>query len=135
MKVNTYLFHFEPKNNEISYDFILGQKNTCCYGNPTLPKFIGEAQNFSGFMKQNIFICILPFKMHTIMFVVVVVFFFQEKIIKKKYVCLPYLNFSDPLPETHYFYLFGFPVMFRILAQNQAMETVHIKTGASTGVN
>ena len=24
-------------------------------------------------------------------------FFFQ----KKKYVCLPYLKFSDPLPETH----------------------------------
>ena len=38
----------------------------------------------------------MPFKMHKIIF-------FQ----KKKYVFLPYLKFSDLLPETHLFFLFG----------------------------
>ena len=38
----------------------------------------------------------LPFKTHKI-----VGFFSRKKIIKKKYVCLPYLKFSNPLPETH----------------------------------
>ena len=33
------------------------------------------------------------------------IFFQKKKIIKKKYVCLPYLKFADPLPETHLFYL------------------------------
>ena len=36
----------------------------------------------------------MPFKTHEI------IFFFPEK---KKYVCLPYLKFSDSLPETHIF--------------------------------
>ena len=44
----------------------------------------------------------MPFKMHKIIF-------FPEKKNKKKYMCLPYLKFSVPLPvnpETHlYFYL------------------------------
>ena len=29
----------------------------------------------------------------------------RKKVIKKKYVCLPYLKFSDPLPETHIFFI------------------------------
>ena len=65
---------------------------------------------------RNIILCILkgkgklPFKMHKI------IFFSRKnknkiyvptlpKIFKKKYVCLlPYLKFSDPLPETHLFF-------------------------------
>ena len=35
-----------------------------------------------------------------------IILFFPEKKIKK-YVCLPYLKFSDLLPETHLFFLFG----------------------------
>ena len=31
-------------------------------------------------------------------------FVFRKKI-RKKYVCLPYLKFSDPLSETRFFYL------------------------------
>ena len=38
----------------------------------------------------------MPFKMHKIIF-------FQKKKFKTKYVCLPYLNFLDPLPETNLF--------------------------------
>ena len=30
--------------------------------------------------------------------------FFPGKKIKKKHLCLPYLKFSDPLPETHIFF-------------------------------
>ena len=48
------------------------------------------------FSWKNIILCILkgetPFKMHKIIFS------------RKKYVCLPYLKFSDPLPETHFFF-------------------------------
>ena len=29
------------------------------------------------------------------------------KVLKKKNVCLPYLKFSDLLPETHLLFLFG----------------------------
>ena len=36
-----------------------------------------------------------------------IIIFFQKKSIKKKYVYLPYLKFSDPLPETHFIFLFG----------------------------
>ena len=38
----------------------------------------------------------MPFKMHKINF--------SRKKIIKKYVCLPYLKFSDLLPETHIFF-------------------------------
>ena len=38
----------------------------------------------------------MPFKMHKKLLLV----FSEKNIIKKKYVCLPYLKFSDPLPET-----------------------------------
>ena len=35
-------------------------------------------------------------------------FFSRKKIVNlNKYVCLPYLKFSDRLPETHLFFLFG----------------------------
>ena len=41
----------------------------------------------------------MPFKMHKITF-------FPEKKLIKKYVCLPNVKFSDPLPKTHLaFYL------------------------------
>ena len=43
----------------------------------------------------------MTFKMHKI------IFFPEKKIIKKKYVYLPYLKFLDPLPQTHIFYFFG----------------------------
>ena len=39
----------------------------------------------------------MPFKMHKIIL-------FPEKKCKKKIVCLPYLKFSDLLPETHLFF-------------------------------
>ena len=39
----------------------------------------------------------MPFKMHKILF-------FPEKKNIKKHVCLPYLEFSDMLPETHFFF-------------------------------
>ena len=49
---------------------------------------------------KKIIACILkdisPFKMHKIIF-------FPEKNRLKKHVCLPYLKFSDLLPETHIF--------------------------------
>ena len=35
----------------------------------------------------------MPFKMHKIIYI------FSRKNIKKRYVCLPYIKFSDPLPE------------------------------------
>ena len=31
--------------------------------------------------------------------------FFPEKKINRKYVCLPYLKFADPLPKTHLFFI------------------------------
>ena len=55
---------------------------------------------FSGFLKKIYYmnLCILkvkmPFKMHKIIY-----------IFQKKKVCLPYLKFSDPLPETHFFFI------------------------------
>ena len=56
---------------------------------------------FFRFSGKNKILCILkggmPFKMHEI------IFFPEKKIIKKNYVCLPYLKFSDLLPETHFF--------------------------------
>ena len=56
---------------------------------------------FSRFSGKNIILCIskgkMPFKMHKI------IYFFPEK----KYVCLPYLKFSDPLPETYLFFYFA----------------------------
>ena len=42
----------------------------------------------------------MPSKIHKIIF-------FPE--IKKKYVCLPYLKFSDPLPKTHINFFFIWP--------------------------
>ena len=36
------------------------------------------------------------------------IIFFQKKKIIKKYVCLPYLKFSDPLPETHLFFIWPY---------------------------
>ena len=59
---------------------------------------------FFRFSENNIILCILkgkmPFKMLKI------IFFSRIKNDWKKYVCLPYLKFSDPLPKTHLlFYL------------------------------
>ena len=39
----------------------------------------------------------------------------EKKIIKKKYVCLPYLKCPDPLPETHLFSIwpkYGTPIAY-----------------------
>ena len=84
MKVISYLFHVEPKNNKISYAFnIRPNKNTLFYGNSSLPKFTDEAKNFSGFLKKKLIICTLPFKMHTIMSVVN----FSEKKNNQKNMC------------------------------------------------
>ena len=44
----------------------------------------------------------MPFKIHKI------IFFSRKKKNKKKYVCLPYLKFSDPLSETHIFIYYIF---------------------------
>ena len=56
--------------------------------------------SFSGFPEKNIILCILkgkiPFKMHKI------IFFFRKN--EEKNVYLPYLKFSDPLSETHFFF-------------------------------
>ena len=50
-------------------------------------------------------LCILkgemPFKMHKVIF-------FQKKKLNKKYVCLPYLKFSDLLPETHLYFIWPY---------------------------
>ena len=61
---------------------------------------------FSG--KKYIFFCILKAKCFT---KCIKLYLFPEK--KKKYVCLPYLKFSDQLPETHLFFLFGQSGKFR----------------------
>ena len=57
---------------------------------------------FSSFLGKKLFLCILKgemlFKMQKI------IYFFPEKNNLKKYVCLPYLNLSDPLPKTHLFF-------------------------------
>ena len=42
----------------------------------------------------------MPFKMLEIIYS-----FPEKKTIKKINVCLPYLKFSDPLPETHLFFI------------------------------
>ena len=44
-----------------------------------------------------------------------IIFFPEKKINTKKYVCLPYINFLDPLPETYF--LFGLTVLSLIAAQ------------------
>ena len=62
----------------------------------TQPKSTGETVNCFRFSGKNIILCEMPFKM----------LFFLEKEVIKKYVSLPYLKFSDLLPETHsFFYL------------------------------
>ena len=59
--------------------------------------------------KNNLILCILkgnmPFKMYKIIYI------FPEK----KYVCLPYLKFSDPLPETTYFFIWPKPLISWLL--------------------
>ena len=62
----------------------------------TYLKILVKPRIFLGFLEE-IMICEMPFKMHKINF------FFQKKL-SKKYVCLPYLKFSDPLPETFLFF-------------------------------
>ena len=54
--------------------------------------------------QKNIILGILkgkmPLKMHKI------IYFFPENKIIKKYVCLPYLKFSDSVPEKHLFFFY-----------------------------
>ena len=72
-------------------------KNICVKGYPTLPKFTGETYKgfFSGFLKRYDFMQCLS--------KCIKLYFFQEKL-KKKIRVLPYLKFSDPLPETHFLF-------------------------------
>ena len=44
----------------------------------------------------------------------------------KKYVCLPYLKFSDLLPETHIFFLFGLRHLVHTVSFSckNALETI-----------
>ena len=51
----------------------------------------------------------MPFKMCKIIYI------FPEKKITKKYVCLPYLQFSDQLPETRLFFYLALVYLFGIL--------------------
>ena len=55
---------------------------------------------FSGFLEKNIILCILKVKMPFKMLNFFLLFFPGEKKFRKRNVCLPYLKFSDPLPET-----------------------------------
>ena len=41
--------------------------------------------------------------------------FLQKKKIEKKYVCLPDLKFSDPLPETHLFFIWPYSILHDLL--------------------
>ena len=50
----------------------------------------------------------MPFKMYKVIF-------FPEKNNEKRYVCLPYLKFSDPLPETHLFFSVGLSTVHDVL--------------------
>ena len=72
------------------------KKNTCVYGNPTLPQLSGETWNFFWFSGKKIILCILigkmPFKMHKIDF-----------FLKKK--TKVFLKFPDQLLETHLFFI------------------------------
>ena len=67
-----------------------------------IPVFKVTLDFFSGFQEKNIILCILkgetPFKMHKS------ILFYNKKKNRQKYVCLPYLKFSDLLPETHLFF-------------------------------
>ena len=71
--------------------------------NPAYLNILVKPRIFRVFWGKNRNLSILkgemPLKMHKI------IYFFQEKKSKNKYVCLSYLKVSDPLPETHYFYL------------------------------
>ena len=52
---------------------------------------------------------------------------------RKKYVCLPYLNFSDPLLETHFF-LFGL-ISCRLIYQWNMMSYADTKMLTHATVN
>ena len=55
---------------------------------------------FSGFLEKYNF---MHFARHFCLSKCIKLLFFPEK----KNVCLPYLKFSDPLPETHLFFYLG----------------------------
>ena len=60
---------------------------------------------FFRFSGKNIILCILKGKI-AFSKIIKLYFFSRKKLLKKIYVCLPYLKFSDPLLETHLlFYL------------------------------
>ena len=63
-------------------------------------RFSGKKVSFYAFWKA-----IWPFKMHKMIL-------YSRKNNQKKYVCLLYLKFSDPLPETHLFFYFALPLSF-----------------------
>ena len=44
----------------------------------------------------------------------IIIFFSRKKMILNKCVCLPYLKFSNPLPETHLFFIWPNMVLCRL---------------------
>ena len=59
---------------------------------------------FSGFLEEKY--NSIHFERHFAFQMYKIIFFSRnKKIIKKKYVCLPYLKFSDPLPKTLIFFI------------------------------
>ena len=65
----------------------------------------------------------MPFKMHKTLF-----FPEKKKKIKKKYVCLPYLKFSDLLRETHII-LFGLTACILMKTLTKANHAVYVTIG------
>ena len=93
----------DPLNHEKDY-YILRPSKTIPVFRVTQPylNLLVKPRNVFRFSGKNIILCIfkskMPFKMHKI------IFFSRKKKDKKKYVCLPILKFSDPLPETRLFF-------------------------------
>ena len=104
--MNSIIHEHSCKNDIIAppctmNNFIRPNKKIPAVARPYLNLLV-KPRIFFRFSGKNIILCILkgkmPIKMHKIIF-------FPEKKIKNKYVFLPYLKFSDPLPETHIFFI------------------------------
>ena len=82
---------------------------------------VKNLEYFSAFLeKYNL--CILkgqmPFKMHKIIYFSRIFFFFFFK-----FVCLFYLKFSDPLPKTHIYFLFGLMLILQSYIISYSIHT------------
>ena len=108
--------NISPENNTwLPHKHVLGQikKPVFRVTGPYL-NLLMKSRIFYRFSGKNIILCFLkgkmPFKMHKIIF-----------FSRKKYVWLPYLKFSDPLPETHcdllfYLALEAFSIIYVIIS-------------------